>query len=57
MPFNKEEALQEMEAERVALEVYLRRNGETPQSIQRRIPKAPPPIESKPIMPTVPPPI
>ena len=44
MPFNLEEALQEMEAERAEIEAHLRRNGETLQSIQRRIPKAPPPI-------------
>lgn len=57
MPFNLVEAWREEQAERVALEVFLRRNGETPQSIQRRISKAPPPIESKPNIPKAPPPI
>ena len=55
MPFNKEEALREMEAERIAIEIHLRRNGKTTQSI--RILKAPEPIETKPIMPKEPPPI
>lgn len=36
-----------MQAERAALEVYLRRNGETLQSIQRHIPEAPPPHRIK----------
>ena len=56
MLFNVEKALKEMQAERAQLEVYLHRNGETLQSIQRHIPEAPEPIESKPTMPVAPPP-
>ena len=57
MLINVEKALKEMQVEWAQLEVYLRQNGETLQSIQRHIPEAPPPISTKPTMPTAPPPI
>ena len=57
MLFNVEKAWEEKQAERVDLEVHLHQNGETLQSIQRHIPKAPEPIESKPNMPAAPPPL
>lgn len=44
MPFNKEEAWREEQAERMAIEIHLRQNGETPQSIP--IVEAPEPKES-----------
>ena len=46
MLFNVAKALKEMQAERAQLEVYLRQNGETLQSIQRHIPPPPPPIST-----------
>ena len=57
MPINIEKMWEETQAERAELEVYLHRNGETLRSIQRHIPEAPEPIESKPIIPKAPPPI
>lgn len=50
MPFNLVEAWREEQTERKQIEDFLRRSGETPQSIQRLVlkAKAPPPIESKP---------
>ena len=38
------------QSEQAQLEVYLHRNGEMLQSIQRHIPEVPEPIESKPII-------
>ena len=57
MSINVEELWKKTQAERAQLEVYLRQNGETLQSIKRHIPEAPEPIESKPTMPVAPPPI
>ena len=57
MPINVEKLWKETQAERAQLEVYLHRNGETLQSIQRHIPEAPPPISVEPTMPPAPPPL
>ena len=43
---NVQEFWEKTQEEGAELEVYLNRNGETLQSIQRHIPKAPPPKES-----------